>query len=74
MLALTRSKDDEVILSIDETTVTVKVLGFSRGKVKLGFVAPPAVRIFRPDAPTLPPSSKPRTRERRTKRKRRPAA
>lgn len=48
MLVLTRSKDEEIILTCkDGTTITLKVLEINSGKCRIGFDAPKDVIIVR---------------------------
>ena len=47
MLALTRTLDQEIVITVGETKVVLKVLRVYGLKVQLGFEAPPEVTINR---------------------------
>jgi carbon storage regulator len=62
MLVLTRKKGERIVIG---QSVELEVVSISGGRVKLGFVASPDVRILRKelvprdDAPTPPSNSRP---------------
>lgn len=48
MLVLTRNYREKVILTLEDgRTIEVLVVDIDRGKIRLGFVAPPTVKIHR---------------------------
>ena len=55
MLVLTRRIDEEIRIGDD---VTIKVVGISGCKVRLGITAPPAVGILREELCTHKPSAR----------------
>lgn len=47
MLALTRKRNESIILAVGDVTVGVNVVDIDRGKVRLGIEASQEVQIFR---------------------------
>lgn len=47
MLVLTRKKDETIVATLGGLTVSITVLETRQHQVKLGFVGPPEVRIWR---------------------------
>ena len=47
MLVLSRKKGEEIVITIDERTVRVRITGIQGDKVRLGISAPEEVAIYR---------------------------
>ncbi len=58
MLVLTRRTDEEIIITVADYTIIVKVCEIDGNKCKLGFVAPAAVRITRRELLTAKPNER----------------
>lgn len=61
MLVLSRKPDEQIIIALPGGwTVTMTVIEFDRGKVRLGFSAPAEVQIYRREIcpPELLPEAK----------------
>jgi carbon storage regulator CsrA len=61
MLVLSRKVGQEVMVTIGDTTLVVRVLAQTQGKVRLGFTAPPGkVRVCRGEVYGVPaPATRP---------------
>lgn len=57
MLVLARKKDQKIFLKFGETVVEISVMEIHQGKVRLGFIAPQEVKIYRDDFPLSQPQT-----------------
>ncbi len=53
MLVLSRSKDEDIVIRVENHIVTIKVTDLTPGTVKLGFTATPNVGIYRKEVDEL---------------------
>ncbi len=47
MLVLTRKTEQEIVINTSDGEIRIKIIEIGRDKVKVGFEAPPSVKILR---------------------------